>query len=119
MNRALRHTVHGIADKIWKPLHDACAAVDVYYHVWETETAFVDTAARGGERMEVAVGDGAAEMVKLLRPFGARGMTEKQATFDAAFARNASSYAALDRRCLLYTSPSPRDKRQSRMPSSA
>ena len=24
-----------------------------------------------------------------------------------------------DRRCLLYTSPSPRDKRQSRMPSSA
>ena len=42
LNRALRHTVHGIADKIWKPLHDACAAVDVYYHVWETETAFVD-----------------------------------------------------------------------------
>ena len=26
---------------------------------------------------------------------------------------------ALDRSCLLYTSPSPRDKRQSRMPSSA
>ena len=26
---------------------------------------------------------------------------------------------ALDRGCLLYTSPSPRDKRQSRMPSSA
>ena len=25
----------------------------------------------------------------------------------------------LNRRCLLYTSPSPRDKRQSRMPSSA
>ena len=27
--------------------------------------------------------------------------------------------AALDSHCLLYTSPSPRDKRQSRMPSSA
>ena len=27
--------------------------------------------------------------------------------------------SALDRDCLLYTSPSPRDKRQSRMPSSA
>ena len=27
--------------------------------------------------------------------------------------------AALDQDCLLYTSPSPRDKRQSRMPSSA
>ena len=79
-------------------LHDACAAVDVYYHVWETETAFVDTAARGGERMDVTGGDGAAEMVKLLRPFGARGTTDKQATFDLAFARNASSYAALDRR---------------------
>ena len=26
---------------------------------------------------------------------------------------------AIDRACLLYTSPSPRDKRQSRMPSSA
>ena len=98
LNRALRHTVHGIADKIWKPLHDACAAVDVYYHVWEVEAAFVDTAARGGERMEVTVGDGAAEMVKLLRPFGARGITEKQATFDAAFALNSSYYAALDKR---------------------
>ena len=58
----------------------------------------MDTAARGGERIDFKVGDGAAEMVRLLRPFGARGMTEKQATFDAAFARNASSYAALDRR---------------------
>ena len=28
-------------------------------------------------------------------------------------------YAGLDALCLLYTSPSPRDKRQSRMPSSA
>ena len=28
-------------------------------------------------------------------------------------------YSALDTVCLLYTSPSPRDKRQSRMPSSA
>ena len=27
--------------------------------------------------------------------------------------------AAMDKFCLLYTSPSPRDKRQSRMPSSA
>ena len=30
-----------------------------------------------------------------------------------------SERAALDGGCLLYTSPSPRDKRQSRMPSSA
>ena len=30
-----------------------------------------------------------------------------------------ATFAALDADCLLYTSPSPRDKRQSRMPSSA
>ena len=30
-----------------------------------------------------------------------------------------SSYVGMGRACLLYTSPSPRDKRQSRMPSSA
>ena len=32
---------------------------------------------------------------------------------------DASKLAAIDMNCLLYTSPSPRDKRQSRMPSSA
>ena len=32
---------------------------------------------------------------------------------------NALSQAGLSKICLLYTSPSPRDKRQSRMPSSA
>ena len=32
---------------------------------------------------------------------------------------DAVSYAAKAKACLLYTSPSPRDKRQSRMPSSA
>ena len=32
---------------------------------------------------------------------------------------SAAGYAALTLICLLYTSPSPRDKRQSRMPSSA
>ena len=39
-----------------------------------------------------------------------------------SFRDNAESFAALDAEvwgCLLYTSPSPRDKRQSRMPSSA
>ena len=33
--------------------------------------------------------------------------------------RNQLDYEAVDKACLLYTSPSPRDKRQSRMPSSA
>ena len=35
-------------------------------------------------------------------------------TFGTAIAQNSKAYS-----CLLYTSPSPRDKRQSRMPSSA
>ena len=33
--------------------------------------------------------------------------------------REAEGFYAVHRDCLLYTSPSPRDKRQSRMPSSA
>ena len=36
-----------------------------------------------------------------------------------AFARNLEKLTPLPITCLLYTSPSPRDKRQSRMPSSA
>ena len=32
---------------------------------------------------------------------------------------NMTGYSAVTKGCLLYTSPSPRDKRQSRMPSSA
>jgi len=97
LNRALRHTVPSIADNIWKPLHDACATIDVYYHVWRVPAAYADTAARGGERLETKI-DGAAEMVRLLRPFGARGYIERQASFDAAFSKNASAYTALDKR---------------------
>ena len=35
------------------------------------------------------------------------------------FVKKVTSDPSLDMDCLLYTSPSPRDKRQSRMPSSA
>ena len=42
------------------------------------------------------------------------GTGKKQITFDDVGIERAKDYA-----CLLYTSPSPRDKRQSRMPSSA
>lgn len=97
LNRALRHTVPSIADNVWKPLHDACATIDVYYHVWRVPAAYADTAARGGERLETKI-DGAAEMVRLLRPFGARRYIERQDSFDAAFSKNASAYAALDKR---------------------
>ena len=40
-------------------------------------------------------------------------------TVGLVLAITASVPTLLDRVCLLYTSPSPRDKRQSRMPSSA
>ena len=47
-------------------------------------------------------------------------MKEKPFTLEEA-TRNLLAYEQLngDKDCLLYTSPSPRDKRQSRMPSSA
>ena len=38
---------------------------------------------------------------------------------DGAFSGGSHNLSAVEQICLLYTSPSPRDKRQSRMPSSA
>ena len=43
-------------------------------------------------------------------------MVDEVRDFDAA---KAKAKARVAKSCLLYTSPSPRDKRQSRMPSSA
>ena len=39
--------------------------------------------------------------------------------FDADAPNTVANFVKLAKDCLLYTSPSPRDKRQSRMPSSA
>ena len=44
---------------------------------------------------------------------------ENGATFEKSVDMKKSGYSAKEEYCLLYTSPSPRDKRQSRMPSSA
>ena len=57
------------------------------------------------------VKDGASDIIKrLVIPVSNQGQLNKAA--EAAF-------AVVSNICLLYTSPSPRDKRQSRMPSSA
>ena len=40
-------------------------------------------------------------------------------TMDPGFKNTGSTQSGITYLCLLYTSPSPRDKRQSRMPSSA
>ena len=42
-----------------------------------------------------------------------------KATFDALFKLRDANKVAQERGCLLYTSPSPRDRTRSRMPSSA
>ena len=49
----------------------------------------------------------------------ATGDMEDVAYFFGGTYLNLSKMAAASAACLLYTSPSPRDKRQSRMPSSA
>ena len=50
---------------------------------------------------------------------GARMMAARQMDVDRRFERHSHFKVARQEHCLLYTSPSPRDKRQSRMPSSA
>ena len=46
-------------------------------------------------------------------------LSNRKKTISPNLFRNAFSKGLNDITCLLYTSPSPRDKRQSRMPSSA
>ena len=72
--------------------------------VLEWLTILVNTALKDGR----LVNDGASRTGRLLNAK----LVELRATY-------ASISDELSGRCLLYTSPSPRDKRQSRMPSSA
>ena len=50
---------------------------------------------------------------------GAGVLTPSLASDMSSLSLDPSGYSAVSYNCLLYTSPSPRDKRQSRMPSSA
>ena len=63
----------------------------------------------GSKRRYASVGDIIKVSVKEAAP---RGRVKKGEIYSAVVVRTAKG-------CLLYTSPSPRDKRQSRMPSSA
>ena len=66
--------------------------------------------------------DAQANVTKLAEPvteLASVGGEGQAATAPANQQENAGSEAAQEVACLLYTSPSPRDKRQSRMPSSA
>ena len=62
-------------------------------------------------------GSGAIELLALLLLMALPGMVA--GAFYAGREQREKEHDALKQDCLLYTSPSPRDKRQSRMPSSA
>ena len=59
------------------------------------------------------------EVLQVIRDLASGGMTMVLVTHEMGFAREVSGRTVFMDGCLLYTSPSPRDKRQSRMPSSA
>ena len=62
---------------------------------------------------EIKIAEKQAEIQRIL----AKGQRDAQQIIDAGLTQKYLQYKALD--CLLYTSPSPRDQRGSRMPSSA
>ena len=62
----------------------------------------------------------AAEILSLLQQLNQQlGKTIIMVTHDAHAAAQARNLVHLEKGCLLYTSPSPRDRQKSRMPSSA
>ena len=67
------------------------------------------------EVQDELVHQGHHRMAHLMRVLPSYTVNENHAQLDALV----PEALALARACLLYTSPSPRDKRQSRMPSSA
>ena len=80
--------------------------------------------ARGGQASVYLARQEPLERVvalKILSPPSQEATEEEREAFEQRFLLEARTLAGLDHPniCLLYTSPSPRDKRQSRMPSSA
>ena len=66
---------------------------------------------------ETSMGDLSSAQVSLA--LGNMSAAERRHFFDQTTSTQLQIIAAQQKTCLLYTSPSPRDKRQSRMPSSA
>ena len=73
-----------------------------------------------GEHIMLIDGQGSAAVTRVtsVTPSRVDGVVEKQARVPRPSPR-VTVVQAVPKGCLLYTSPSPRDKRQSRMPSSA
>ena len=59
------------------------------------------------------------ELEKRMAEYSIVGVTTNPAIFQSALADSSAYESALAEACLLYTSPSPRDRQKSRMPSSA
>ena len=74
----------------------------------------------GTDRLDLKIASAAlAEMRDAFRLFAPFEGVPKVTVFGSARTRHDDPLYVQARYCLLYTSPSPRDKRQSRMPSSA
>ena len=114
----------GVHDVVVDELHDLQHGVEVLLHVRDLDIA--DRAA-GRERLELRLERQLVKGVDLLRHVDVIGVGDIVLVRDARDDAEALLQAlgefvrrGLQRRaCLLYTSPSPRDRQKSRMPSSA
>ena len=92
----------------------ACLPRKEFFESWEF-TRRVRRRFRGGAIIDIAAGHGLAAYLMILLD----DTSPEALCIDRKPPPSAEKLARSLCRCLLYTSPSPRDKRQSRMPSSA
>ena len=109
--------------KEWKQIYAVLRGTDLCYYAGEQD-AVLDRRLKDGTKAVLGASPGASELVKAPAPVP----VPSYFTIETSHAKKvycapteAACAAWVDRirRCLLYTSPSPRDQRGSRMPSSA
>ena len=90
-----------------------------HLHLHFTGSMSIDSLRRLGELAGMPLHDSLVDAEGLLVPFNERGWFHFQRLYDMARHVVNSEAAMRFIVCLLYTSPSPRDRTRSRMPSSA
>ena len=112
-------------------LNDLVKACEEEFGVSAAAGVVVAAAGAAGEAAEekdefdvelTEVGANKVKVIKVVREVTGLGLKEAKAIVDGApkvVKEGASKAEAEDINCLLYTSPSPRDRQKSRMPSSA